>query len=131
MEIVNHALASLNRATDWTSTASTPVPATTGVASFHDILKSASIPNETDKIKNAAKQFEGLIISQILKSVHEASEEGWMGTGSDQSGSTALDLAQEQFAQAMANGGGLGLAKMVEKGLANRPRTANSAPIQP
>jgi len=131
MEILNHALVSLNNATAGVSTAGTRVPATTGAGSFHDILKSASISNETEKIKNAAKQFEGLIISQILKSVHDASEEGWMGTGSDQSGATALDLAQEQFAQAMANGGGLGLAKMVEKGLANRPKTANSAPIQP
>jgi len=131
MEILNHALVSVNNATAGASTAGTHIPATKGGGSFHDIFKSASIPNETDKIKNAAKQFEGLIISQILKSVHDASEEGWMGTGSDQSGSTALDLAQEQFAQAMANGGGLGLAKMVEKGLANRPKTANSAPIQP
>ena len=130
MNILNHVVNSLaNRpssAAELTRTA-----ATGGETNFHDILRSASSQNDPSKIKNAAKQFEGLIIGQILKSVHEASNEGWMGTGEDQSGSTAIELAEEQFAQAMANGGGLGLAKMVEKGLASRSKTASSVPTQP
>jgi Rod binding domain-containing protein len=99
-------------------------------AGFGEILRSTSAQDDPAKIKSAAKQFEGLMIGQILKSVHEASDDGWMGTGSDQSGSIALELAEEQFAQAMANGGGLGLAKMVEKGLAGRTKTASSGPTQ-
>jgi Rod binding domain-containing protein len=65
------------------------------------------------EIESAAKQFEGLLIHQLLKS---ASGEGggWMGTGEeDKAGLQAMDLAQQQFAQAMAARGGLGLAKMV------------------
>ena len=139
MNISNHIVTSLangpSSAAELTRTA-----ATGGETNFHDILRSASSPNDPrsassqndpTKIQKAAKQFEGLIIGQILKSVHEASNEGWMGTGEDQSGSTAIELAEEQFAQAMANGGGLGLAKMVEKGLAGRSKTASSVPTQP
>jgi peptidoglycan hydrolase FlgJ len=130
MNISNHLITSL---TNGPSSAAelTRTAATGGDTNFQDILRSASSQNDPNKIKHAAKQFEGLIIGQILKSVHEASNEGWMGTGEDQSGSTAIELAEEQFAQAMANGGGLGLAKMVEKGLASRSKTASSVPTQP
>jgi hypothetical protein len=34
---------------------------------------------------------------------------GWMGTGDDQSADSAMELAEEQFAQALASRGGLGL----------------------
>jgi peptidoglycan hydrolase FlgJ len=130
MDISNHAITSLTSATAL-SGEQKRTTATPGGSGFGDILRNATASKDPDKIKNAAKQFEGLIIGQILKSVHEASDDGWMGTGSDQSGATALELAEEQFAQAMANGGGLGLAKMVEKGLASRPKTASSGPTQP
>ena len=93
---------------------------------FRDALADAAAPESSEKIKNAAKQFEGLIIGQLLKSVHESSSDGWMGTGDDQTGSTAIELAEEQFAQAMASGGGLGLAKMVEKGLAKPPKSSQT-----
>jgi peptidoglycan hydrolase FlgJ len=67
------------------------------------------------KIKESAKQFEALLIGQMLKSMRD-SEGGWMGTGGDPSSSSAMEYAQESFAQAMASRGGLGLAKVVEKG---------------
>jgi len=130
MDISNPAIGSLANPGALLAAAKTSPPAAPAESSFHDVLTAAAKSDDPAKIKNAAKQFEGLIIGQILKSVHEASDDGWMGTGSDQSGSTALELAEEQFAQAMASGGGLGLAKMVEKGLAARAKTASSAPIQ-
>ena len=81
--------------------------AATTESTFRDILSSASAPKDADKAKNAAKQFEGLMIGQMLKSARESADSGWMGLGDDQSGATALELAEEQFGQAMAAGGGL------------------------
>jgi Rod binding domain-containing protein len=70
-----------------------------------------------EKIRGAAQQFEALLIGQMMKSMHD-SEGGWLGTGEDESGSTAMEYAEETFGQAMAKSGGLGLASLVSKGLA-------------
>jgi Rod binding domain-containing protein len=81
----------------------------------------ASQPSKSDpaKIEQAAKGFESLLISQILKSSHAAGSSDWLGSGDDDdpSGDTATELAEEQFAQALASGGGLGLAKLITQGL--------------
>ena len=68
------------------------------------------------KVKESAKQFEALLIGQMLKSMRD-SEGGWLGTGGDESSSSAMEYAQEVFAQSLANSGGLGLATLVVKGL--------------
>jgi Rod binding domain-containing protein len=72
--------------------------------------------DDPKKVQDAAKQFEALFIGQMMKSMSEA-EGGWMGTGDDQSASSAMQYAQETFAQSLASKGGLGLASMVVKGL--------------
>ncbi len=72
--------------------------------------------DDPKKVKDAAKQFEALFIGQMMKSMSEA-EGGWLGTGDDQSSSSAMEYAQETFAQALSAKGGLGLASMVVKGL--------------
>lgn len=77
---------------------------------------SASSKDSPEKIRDAATQFESLLIGQILKSVHE--DEGWLGTGDeDQTAGAAMGMADEYFAKAMAARGGLGLAKTVAAGL--------------
>jgi peptidoglycan hydrolase FlgJ len=68
------------------------------------------------KVREAAKQFEALLIGQMMKSMRD-SEGGWLGTGEDDSSSSAMEYAQESFAQSMAASGGLGLASLVSKGL--------------
>jgi len=72
------------------------------------------------KVKESAKQFEALLIGQMLKSMRD-SEGGWLGTGEDDSASSAMEYAQENFAQSLANSGGLGLASLVVKGLQTPP----------
>jgi Rod binding domain-containing protein len=69
------------------------------------------------KIADAAKQFEALMLGQILKASHDSSDGGWLGTGDDQAGSLAVDMAEQQFAQAMSARGGLGFAKLITAGL--------------
>jgi len=79
----------------------------------------ASPKSDPAKIEQAAKGFESLLISQILKSSHTAGSSDWLGSGDedDPSGDTATELAEEQFAQALASGGGLGLTKLITQGL--------------
>jgi len=69
-----------------------------------------------DKILNSAKQFESLLVAQMMKSMQD-SEGGWLGTGDDQSSSAAMEYGQEAFAQAISLNGGLGLARMVADSL--------------
>ena len=57
------------------------------------------------------------MLGQILKASHESSDGGWLGTGDDQAGSLAVEMAEQQFAQAMSAKGGLGIAKLVTAGL--------------
>jgi Rod binding domain-containing protein len=73
--------------------------------------------NDPARVKDAACQFESLLIGQMMKSMRESST-GWLSDGDeDQAGSTATDMAEEQFANALARQGGLGLARMVVSGL--------------
>jgi Rod binding domain-containing protein len=85
-------------------------------AAATDVTSLAAKPKDSpDKILNAAKQFESLLVAQMMKSMQD-SEGGWLGT-EDQSASAAMEYGQEAFAQAMSASGGLGLAKMVAEGL--------------
>jgi Rod binding domain-containing protein len=83
---------------------------------------SASSKDSPEKIRDAATQFESLLIGQILKAAHE--DEGWLGTGDDQSAGTAMGMADEYFAKAMAARGGLGLAKSIAAGLSQASSAA-------
>ena len=69
-------------------------------------------PQKTDspqKIKDAAGQFESLMVGQILKSAHEE-EGGWMGAGEeDQTSASTMQMADEYFARALTAQARLGL----------------------
>jgi Rod binding domain-containing protein len=69
------------------------------------------------KIHEAAQQFESLLISQLLKTSHDAGGSGWLGTDDDDAGQTGIGFGEEQFARMMASSGGIGLAPMIESGL--------------
>ena len=43
--------------------------------------------------------------------------DGWELLSDDQAGSLAVEMAEQQFAQAMSAKGGLGIAKLVTAGL--------------
>jgi Rod binding domain-containing protein len=72
------------------------------------------------KIRQAATDFEALLLGQMLKSARVASGGGLTGDGADdsQENSTLVELGEQQFAQTLASSGGLGIAKMVVTGLA-------------
>jgi flagellar protein FlgJ len=78
----------------------------------------SSSKDTPEKISKAAMDFEALLIAQMLKSVRE-SDGGMTGDGDeqDETNSPMLELGEQQFAQALSNSGGLGIAKMVIAGL--------------
>lgn len=91
----------------------------------HDILLSgtgvsAAPGNNEQKVVAAAKDFEALLIGQMLRSVREEGS-GWLGTDDDDAGSAAFSLGEDQLAKAMAAGGGLGLSKVIAAGLDPQP----------
>jgi len=97
------------------------------VSSVPVVAAAASAPAETPRPKDlagAARQFEALLLTQMLKTARESScsgDEGWMGSGADSAASTAISMAEEQFASALAAQGGLGLAQMVTGSFAKAP----------
>jgi Rod binding domain-containing protein len=95
----------------------------TGVASTHKV-------DSPEKIKDAASQFEGLMIGQILKAAHGDTDEGAFGGEADPASASAMDFANEYFARAMAAKGGLGLSNMIVAGLQKNapPAPAAAAP---
>jgi Rod binding domain-containing protein len=85
--------------------------------------------NKAQKGVAAAKDFEALLIGQMLRSAREEGS-GWLGTDDDDAGSTAYSLGEDQLAKAMAAGGGLGLSKIIAAGLASQA-APDAAQIKP
>jgi Rod binding domain-containing protein len=86
-----------------------------------------------EKIQDAAKQFEALMIGQILKAAQPDDGEGWsLGGEEDEASSTAMGFANDYFARALSAKGGLGLSKMITKSLelhsANSSSPVSQAP---
>ena len=70
---------------------------------------SGRLPDPPEKVRDAAQQFEALLLGQILRAARETS-----GAGTSD---CALEYAEQQFAAVMARNGGLGLASLIVKGL--------------
>ena len=67
------------------------------------------------KIAEAARQFEALLIGQILKEFAGSNQSALFSD--DQSNSAVLEMGNEQLAQSLAASGGLGIARLVTHGL--------------
>lgn len=78
--------------------------------------------DDPKRVHEAAQQFESFLIAQMLKTERETGG-SWLGTGDDAPGGTAVEMAEQEFAQALGKQGGLGLARLVEAGL-NRASAA-------
>lgn len=78
-------------------------------------LVSSASEAEPRDIQGAARQFEALLLTQLLKAACDA--ETMLGGEADAGSRTAVEMAQEQFASALANQGGLGLARMISSSL--------------
>jgi len=86
-----------------------------GIADLTSAIK-VPVANEKKQL-SAARDFEALLIGQMLRSMHEDGA-SWLGAGDDDAGATALAYGEDQLARALANSGGLGLSKIIASGLA-------------
>jgi len=78
------------------------------------------------KIREAAQQFEALLLTQLLQSAHPSG--GWLGSGDDGASDTASSFAEQQLAVMMARQGGIGLANLVATGLQRAGSATNKQP---
>ncbi len=71
------------------------------------------------KISQCAKDFEGLLVEQMLRSARASGGGALTADGDDaaDANSTMVELGEQQFAQALAASGALGIGKMVIAGL--------------
>jgi len=90
------------------------------------LMPDQALSKNPAKLAEAATQFEALMITQMMKSAREASGSGWLSEGDETGEDTATGMAEEQFAQALARSGGLGLAKMVIKTMSDRADSTTS-----
>ncbi len=67
-------------------------------------------------VAGAAKEFEALLIGELLGTAFSP-ENVSMGGEADSSSTTMLEFGREHLARMIADGGGFGLAKLVESGL--------------
>jgi peptidoglycan hydrolase FlgJ len=89
---------------------------------LNGIANPAKNSNSPQKVKDAAQQFEALLINQLLKTAKESGSSGWLGAGDDdETGQTSVDMAEQQLATVIAKNGGLGLTKFIAQGLEKKP----------
>jgi len=85
-----------------------------------DITPAVSLLNtpdpEAQKRTQSSRDFEALLIGQMLHSVRDE-DAGWLGSGGDDSSDAAFGLGEEQLAQAIAGGGGFGLGQFIDSAL--------------
>jgi flagellar protein FlgJ len=83
------------------------------------MLDSAAIPHRKpdspERVRDAAQQFEALLVAQLLRSARESSG-GWLG-GGDSAGDCATEFAEQHLATVLSRAGGLGLASLIAAGL--------------
>jgi peptidoglycan hydrolase FlgJ len=82
-------------------------------------MQTPQVKDTPDRARQAGQQFEALLLSQMMRTMRESGS-NWLGGGSGGANDTATEYAETQFAQALAASGGLGIATMVTKGLADK-----------
>jgi Rod binding domain-containing protein len=92
------------------------VPSVAGVSTPTVDSSVLAHPSHPTNARDAAQQFEALLLSEIMRSERESGS-GWLGSGEDSSGDSAVEFAEQQLAMALAREGGLGLAGLISSGL--------------
>lgn len=95
------------------------------ISPSNSVLHGSEIAAPEKKPEAVAKEFESLLITQLLRAGRTG--EGWMGSGEDHTAGPAIEMAEEYLAKSMAAQGGLGLARLMTQHLANSPPANRSA----
>ena len=76
--------------------------------------------------KTAAREFEAMLIGQLMSSAFSPDSMG-LGGEMDSGAQTMIDFGREHLSRVIAEGGGLGLGKTIEAGLAKDEKKAAAA----
>jgi peptidoglycan hydrolase FlgJ len=79
-------------------------------------LKSPKAANDAASAKKVGREFEAMFVGLMLKSMRETVGEDKL-TGGGRGEEMFRSLLDQQYADTAAQGGGIGLAKMIEKEL--------------
>jgi Rod binding domain-containing protein len=80
--------------------------------------------------RTAAREFEALLIGQLMTSAFSSDQVGVAG-GMDSGAQTMLDFGKEHLSRVIADGGGLGLGRLIESGLAANRMNGKTTPKIP
>jgi Rod binding domain-containing protein len=87
--------------------------------------------SEQDKAKEAARQFEAVLLRQILQSAHKTGLEGLTEGESSASKDVYFDMMNYHLADAISRGGGLGLGRALEAQLVRQATPATAEAGEP
>lgn len=90
-----------------------------------DVLRRAARDNSPEALKAAAKQFEAMFLQVVIKSMREASHGDELFGG--QESKMYQDMLDQQWAQVMTEGGGTGLARVLERQLSANANSADTS----
>ena len=85
---------------------------------------SATAEPKNSKLADAAKQFEALMIEQLLKPFNDKENSWKTEDGSSGGSDTLMDFGVQSMAGAIAKGGGLGIARQITEKIAYQTRQA-------
>jgi len=80
-----------------------------------DIERLRGQGDSPEAVREAAREFEALLIGKILQSLQAGAS--WLGEEGTEFGGLMLEMAQQQLARALAAQGGLGLSDTIVAGL--------------
>ena len=82
---------------------------------IRSLAPQAAAQQMPQQAREAAQQFEALLVGQFLKAARSDSGDPW--GASDSSSTPAIEFAEEQLAAALCARGGLGLSTMIAHSL--------------
>jgi Rod binding domain-containing protein len=82
------------------------------VGSFHLEAQKVNPQSQLQKLKKAAQEFEGVLLSSWLEEMQKSSLDS-SGSGQEAGAETLRSLGTQAVAQALAQRGGLGIARMI------------------
>jgi Rod binding domain-containing protein len=74
-------------------------------------------PANPQRVKEVAREFESLLIAQLMRGMRGGEEQSWFGASTGQSAGALSEFAEQVVARTLASSGGLGLASLVAQGL--------------
>ncbi len=90
----------------------------------------AGADKEKAAARKAAREFEGLLVGMMLKSMRETVGKDMLA-GKGQSEEIYRSLLDQEYAKAVVEQGGLGLAKVIEQQLISQPTRTQPTAVKP